>query len=48
MSKIHVEVFWKNMWKKLAWINDLEEVKSVEKCPCGKKRNKFLWKKLHI
>ncbi len=30
------------------WINDLEEVKSVEKCQYGKRRDKFLWKKLHI
>jgi hypothetical protein len=32
------------MWKKLALktgINDLEEVKSVEKFQCGKKREKF-------
>ncbi len=28
------------------WINDLEEMKSVEKCECGKKRNKFLWKNI--
>ncbi len=29
------------------WINDLEEVKSVEKCQCGKKREKFRWKKYY-
>jgi hypothetical protein len=23
------------------WINDLEEMKRVEKCQCGKKREKF-------
>ncbi len=28
------------------WINDLEEVKSVEKCQCGKKRDKFPWKNI--
>ncbi len=28
------------------WINDLEEVKSMEKCECGKKRNKFPWKNI--
>ncbi len=28
------------------WINDLEEVKSVEKCECGKQRNKFPWKNI--
>ncbi len=27
-------------------INDLEEVKSVEKCQCGKKRDKFPWKNI--
>jgi hypothetical protein len=38
------------MWKKLAlkktWINDLEEVKSVDKCQCGKKCEKFPWKNI--
>ncbi len=28
------------------WINDLEEVKSVEKCQCGKKRENFPWKNI--
>jgi hypothetical protein len=28
------------------WINGLEEVKNVEKCECGKKRNKFPWKNI--
>jgi hypothetical protein len=28
------------------WINDLEEVKSVEKCEHGKKHNKFMWKNI--
>jgi hypothetical protein len=28
------------------WINDLEEVKSVEKCQCGKKPEKFPWKNI--
>ncbi len=27
-------------------INDLEEVKSVGKCQCGKKRDKFPWKNI--
>jgi hypothetical protein len=26
------------------WKNDLEEVKSVEKCQCGKKCEKLPWK----
>jgi hypothetical protein len=45
-----VENFWKKMWKKIGvektWINDLEEVKSVKKCQCGKKRDKFPWKNI--
>jgi hypothetical protein len=28
------------------WINDSEEVKSVEKFQCGIKREKFLWKNI--
>ncbi len=28
------------------WINDLEEVKSVEKCQCGKKCENFPWKNI--
>jgi len=28
------------------WINDLEEVKSMEKCHCGKKHEKFRWKNI--
>jgi hypothetical protein len=28
------------------WINDLEEVKSVVKCQCGKKRENFPWKNI--
>ncbi len=31
---------------KKTWINDLEEVKSVEKCQCGKKSDKFPWKNI--
>jgi len=50
MGKIHMENFWKKMCKKLAlaktWINDLEEVKSVEKCQCGKKSENFPWKNI--
>jgi len=42
--------FLEKMWKKIGveetWINDLEEVKSVEKCQCGKKRDKFPWKNI--
>jgi len=45
-----VKNFGKKMWKKIGvektWINDLEEVKSVEKCQCGKKRDKFPWKNI--
>jgi hypothetical protein len=45
-----VENFWKKIWKKSrgekTWINDLEELKSVEKCQCGKKREKFPWKNI--
>jgi hypothetical protein len=43
-----VENFGKKMWKGVekTWINDLEEVKSVEKCQCGNKRDKFPWKNI--
>ncbi len=44
---------WKFFGKKVekicvekTWINDLEEVKSVKKCQCGKKRDKFPWKNI--
>jgi hypothetical protein len=36
----------KKVTSKKAWINDLEEVKSVEKCQCGKKREKIPWKNI--
>jgi hypothetical protein len=36
-----VAKFWKKIGVEKTWINDLEEVKSVEKCQCGKKRDKF-------
>jgi hypothetical protein len=42
--------FLENFWKKIdvdkTWINDLEEVKSVEKCQRGNKRDKFPWKNI--
>ncbi len=36
----------KKVASKKALIKDLEEVKSVEKCQCGKKREKFPWKNI--
>jgi hypothetical protein len=41
-----VAKFWKKIGVEKTWINDLEEVKSVEKCQCGKKRDKFPWKNI--
>jgi hypothetical protein len=44
------KIFGKKCGKKIGvertWINDLEEVKSVEKCQRGKKRDKFPWKNI--
>jgi len=28
------------------WVNDLEELKSMAKCQCGKKRENFPWKNI--
>ncbi len=41
-----LEKMWKKIGVEKAWINDLEEVKSVEKCQCGKKRDKFPWENI--
>jgi hypothetical protein len=41
-----MEKFWKKIGVEKTWINELEEVKSMEKCQCGKKHDKFPWKNI--
>ncbi len=47
-----MEKFWEKMWKKIGvektWINNLEEVKSVENVSVEKSVTNFRGKILHI